>query len=369
MGHCVGGYCPDVQEGRTRIFSLRDAKGMPHVTIEVSPTDLDDENPDYAIHQIKGKGNAKPKKDYIPYVQDFVKSGKWVHVDDLNNSELRKIGNKYLSDEELDALSRQHLGTVINNPARYYNDMKRRDPNEISDADKNFLQAIDQHDGNMPNMPNMTKMAKGGKVSDEPKKTVKAYKLFRADEKQPGKLFPLFVNANKPVEMHKWVNAEVGEQNDQGKVKSKIGALAYRPGWHAGDLPIATHIGEKSKPSLKKPDTRPKNHVWAEVEMPNDVDWQSEANKRGTNKQGKLVPVKAHITDQIPEGGHYRYKTNPNMTGNWLIGGSMKVNKVLSHAEVERINKKAGVSDLPRREPFNKKDFGLKQGGALRVLD
>jgi predicted PurR-regulated permease PerM len=27
-------------------------------------------------------------------------------------------------------------------------------------------------------------------------------------------------------------------------VKSKLGPLAYRPGWHAGDVPIATHIGE-----------------------------------------------------------------------------------------------------------------------------
>ena len=37
MGHCVGGYCPDVIEGKTKIYSLRDAKGEPHVTIEVKP--------------------------------------------------------------------------------------------------------------------------------------------------------------------------------------------------------------------------------------------------------------------------------------------------------------------------------------------
>ena len=315
-----------------------------------------------SIKQIKGKQNAKPKKQYIPFVQDFVKSGKWSDVGDINNAELRQIGQKYLTDDELDSLSKKHFGKVINNPARYYSDMKRRNPDEISDADKNFLQAIDQHDGDTQ------KLAKGGKVK-EPKSTVKAYKLFRADEKQPGKLFPLFVNANKPVEINKWVKAEVGEQNEKGKVKSKIGPLAYRPGWHAGDLPIATHIGSKSKKGLKKPDTRPRNHVWAEVEMPDDVDWQTKANERGINKKGKLIPKHAHITDQVPEGGHYRYKTNPNMTGNWLIGGAMKVNRVLSHNEVERINKKAGVSDLPRIEPFNKKDFGLKQGGALRVLD
>ena len=205
-------------------------------------------------------------------------------------------------------------------------------------------------------------LAKGGSAK-EPKSTVKAYKLFRVHKDHPGKLFPLFVDANTPVEMNKWVDAKEGEMKGN-KVKSKIGDLAYRPGWHAGDLPIATHIGEKSDPSKTAPDRRPSNHAWAEVEMPDDVDWQSEATKRGTNAQGKLVPVKAHITDQIPKGGHYRYKTNPNMTGNWLIGGSMKVNKVLSDAEVERINKKAGMADLPRTEPFAKKTFGFAQGGS-----
>jgi hypothetical protein len=209
-------------------------------------------------------------------------------------------------------------------------------------------------------------LAKGGSAR-EPKNTVKAYKLFRVHKDHPGKLFPLFVDANTPVEMNKWVDAKEGDMKD-GKVKSKIGALAYRPGWHAGDLPMATHIGEKSDPSVTAPDRRPANHAWAEVEMPDDVDWQAEATKRGTNAQGKVIPVKAHITDQIPKGGHYRYKTNPNMTGNWLIGGSMKVNKVLSDAEVARINNKAGMADLPRTEPFAKKTFGFASGGMVNSL-
>jgi hypothetical protein len=37
MGHCVGGYCDEVAERGTKIFSLRDAKGNPHVTIETQP--------------------------------------------------------------------------------------------------------------------------------------------------------------------------------------------------------------------------------------------------------------------------------------------------------------------------------------------
>ena len=145
MGHCVGGYAPDVIEGRSRIFSLRDAKNEPHVTVEVKPKDLamafgklpDEERralstevknkyfngampgardeiwelleqhyadkygmPAPAIHQIKGKSNAKPKKDYIPYVQDFVKSGNWSDVGDAQNAELRKYTDIFNVNEQ-----------------------------------------------------------------------------------------------------------------------------------------------------------------------------------------------------------------------------------------------------------------------------
>ena len=189
----------------------------------------------------------------------------------------------------------------------------------------------------------------GGEVS-APKKTITAYKLFRTHPKKPGQLFPLFVDANTPVPMGKWVAAKAGEPGkNPTKVKSKLGDLAYRPGWHSGDVPVATHIGGKSSPKLTAPDYRPNNHVWAEVEHPADVDWQSVANSRMEyTKSGRPKPATAHITDQVPEGGHYRYKTNPNMTGNWIIGGSMKVNRVLSDDEVKSINDAHGVSDLPR---------------------
>jgi hypothetical protein len=204
--------------------------------------------------------------------------------------------------------------------------------------------------------------ADGGKVGKsskkEPKNTVKAYKLFRVHPKHPGKLFPLFIGKNDPVEMGKWVDAE--------HIPTK--GFAERPGWHAGDLPLATHIGAKSDPeNMTKPDIRPDNQVWTEIEMPNDVDWQSEANRRGTNAKGKVVPVKAHITDQVPHGGHYRYKTNPNMTGNWLIGGAMKVNRVLSDAEVKKINKGSGASDLPRVKKQKMSDYGFAEGGAVHM--
>jgi len=145
----------------------------------------------------------------------------------------------------------------------------------------------------------------------------------------------------------------LGEDATEDKVKSGIGPLAYRPGWHAGDLPIATHIGKGGKP----PVYRPYDHRWSEVEFPDDVDWQSIANERGINKKGKLIAQEAHITDQIPFGGYYRYKTSPNMTGEWLISGDMKLGTHLTDDEVKAINQASGlgVEDLPRfREYLNR---------------
>lgn len=200
-----------------------------------------------------------------------------------------------------------------------------------------------------------------GIIGGEPQKTVSAYKLFR---QKGDDLYPLFVNANKPVPMGEWLEAESGPLIG-GKVKSSLGPLAYRPGWHAGDLPIATHIGGKSQPGLKAPDYRPDNQVWAEVLMPDDVDWQTEALARAQrSKAGNIIPRTAHITDQIPLGGHYRYKTNPNMTGEWLIGGSMKVNRVLPDDEVRAVNEGAGVSDLPRLIELMQRRGGYAGGGS-----
>ena len=146
MGHCVGGYCDDVLSGRSRIFSLRDAKGQPHVTIETSPgrqrtaladiprdaldqitaaakADTDqvagpmgigpddprwmrtyrtnlalkqrewlsaNPQPDEII-QIKGKQNRRPNDEYLPFVQDFVRGGTWGDIGDLENTGLAKL--------------------------------------------------------------------------------------------------------------------------------------------------------------------------------------------------------------------------------------------------------------------------------------
>jgi hypothetical protein len=71
MGHCVGGsgYCNAVAKQNTKIISLRDQKGVPHVTIELQK----DQNGSFSrIAQIKGTGNNSPEK-YFNEVDAFLK--------------------------------------------------------------------------------------------------------------------------------------------------------------------------------------------------------------------------------------------------------------------------------------------------------
>jgi hypothetical protein len=99
--------------------------------------------------------------------------------------------------------------------------------------------------------------------------------------------------------------------------------------------------------------------------MPDDIDWQSIADSRAAMKKDGTPNVKtAHITDELPFGGHYRYKTNPNMQGNWLISGDMKVIRELDKDEVKRLNKAAGVEDLPTLQELEQ-TLGFASGGIV----
>ena len=220
------------------------------------------------------------------------------------------------------------------------------------------------------------------------KNTVKAYKLFTKGE--DGKLYPLFVDADTEVPVGQYMKAVFPEYRfkaengnfyvpsrgtagkkgtgdaikipDQetrdmlieagflpkGSKAKTIKAVAARPGWHAGDTPMAKHIGPEVEIDGKKYKVRGEDQVWAEVEMPADTDWQAIADSRAVMKKDGTPNVKtAHITDELPFGGYYRYKTNPNMEGQWLISGDMKVNRVLDRDEVKRLNAEAGFEDLP----------------------
>jgi SLT domain-containing protein len=70
MGHCVGGsnYCSAVNRGTTKIVSLRDKRGFPHVTIELTANDkgIFDK-----VSQVKGTANNSPEK-YFQQIDEFL---------------------------------------------------------------------------------------------------------------------------------------------------------------------------------------------------------------------------------------------------------------------------------------------------------
>lgn len=70
MGHCVGGYCHQVNNGDSYIYSLRDPKNRPHVTIELNE---DHESKDGAVvRQIQGKEDKEPIPEYRKRVDEWL---------------------------------------------------------------------------------------------------------------------------------------------------------------------------------------------------------------------------------------------------------------------------------------------------------
>ena len=178
MGHCVGQYCDEVGRGDSNIYSLRDRRGEPHVTIETKGGGFDPEEflslnkdlladpwwenrlkqlhsddnqylspqgkiqtlmnemrdsgetfiqpkPMERIVQIKGKQNEAPVAKYLPAVQDFVRSKDWSMVHDLPNSGLLRL-QKYknnLSDDIYNQALEKHGPYVTQDELNHYEDL------------------------------------------------------------------------------------------------------------------------------------------------------------------------------------------------------------------------------------------------------
>jgi len=143
----------------------------------------------------------------------------------------------------------------------------------------------------------------------------------------------------------------------------KVTAVAARPGWHASQKPVATHIGpedlkitpqerikllkaginpeaimrRKGQFSVKR---RAEDHVFAEIEMANDINYQDALMKSG----------KTDINNYVPRGGSYKYQDGQADSDMWVVGGDLKITKVLTREETKRLQNQFGVQDLPYRD-------------------
>ena len=197
------------------------------------------------------------------------------------------------------------------------------------------------------------------RTKEPPKKTGIGYKVFVLKN---GQLYPPMVaNPNgegTPVGV--WLDADaapVAGTSKTGRPQVKAGGkgtqggsgqLAYRPGWHLGEIPYALQFNRKDASGERT--LFPNNFVWAEVEYADDVDYNDEARKEGTNASGKYQHSLAGLK-HVPTDGSYKYRTNPDpRTDPWIITGAMRVNKILSREEVDELVRKAGREPQPMQD-------------------
>lgn len=186
MQHCVGGYCDDVIQGRSRIMSLRDREGQPYATIEIEPgrkltkndlpdsvrdqlADMDvpqaefearvqkylaDQEVPTRIKQIKGPKNEEVDPKYTHYIKDFLNNPpdgvKWGDVNDLHlaGNLFKHENGKFYSPEDAARLATKHFGerTYGNRPDaaedayNYYNRISRYNQDLLTDIDKGFIE-------------------------------------------------------------------------------------------------------------------------------------------------------------------------------------------------------------------------------------
>lgn len=180
----------------------------------------------------------------------------------------------------------------------------------------------------------------------KPKKTGFGYKLF---EMRDGELYPLFIGAENPTPQGVWLEAE--------NLPTK--GFANRPGWHIGaEIPDAPWLKSDNGTAEGFYKSKRSNgqRVWALVEYPMDVDYQEQAN---------LSPTK-DLRDTIPTDGSYLFKEGQR--GTWVVTGAIKINQILTDAEVASILQEKGYDQAAEFEKYRNAIIKRKETIAQKQL-
>ena len=95
MDHCVGSYCERVEEGFSKIYSLRDPQNKPHITMETDDFDR--------VEQIQGKSNSIPKSEYREMMKEWIQSpnNKDIYEYDGDVDPFSKVSVRYGTAEDI----------------------------------------------------------------------------------------------------------------------------------------------------------------------------------------------------------------------------------------------------------------------------
>ena len=152
---------------------------------------------------------------------------------------------------------------------------------------------------------------------------MKTYKLFRVKN---NKLYPLYVEADREMEVGKWLRSGCGEKLSETRVKARGcgGTLALRSGFHSTTIPFTDWIGQKMPDGTL---AQRANTVWCECEVKGD---EIECNERNGFRE-------------IPKGKYYYFRTNSKQKEPWIISDWLRINKILSNEEVAEICRANGI--------------------------
>ena len=162
-------------------------------------------------------------------------------------------------------------------------------------------------------------------------KTNIGYKLF--EQREDGKLFPLFIGKTKETPMNEWVPAEIVMDHK---------GFSHRPGWHIGaTMPSAPWL-MSADGTYKSQRGKTFKRVWCEVEYVADVDYTEVV---------KTLPKKC-FTDRLPDNGFYNFRESGDRL--WVIADRIKINRIVSEKERTEILLSMNYDESNAFEPYRK---------------
>lgn len=162
-------------------------------------------------------------------------------------------------------------------------------------------------------------------------KTKRGWKLF--EQRDDGKLFPLFIGKTKETPMNKWIPAEIINHHP---------SFSHRPGWHIGSaMPSAPWL-MSADGTYKSQRGKKFKRVWCEVEYAADIDYTSTVES---------LPKKC-FTDRLPDGGFYNFRESGDRL--WIIADRIKVIRILDEMERLNILREMNYDENMAFEPYRK---------------
>lgn len=160
-------------------------------------------------------------------------------------------------------------------------------------------------------------------------KTKTGWKLF--EQREDGKLFPLFIGKTKETIMNEWIPAEIIMEHK---------GFSHRPGWHIGAIMPSAPWLMSADGTYKSQRGKKFKRVWCEVEYATDVDYTDEVLK---------LPKKCFM-DRLPDGGFYAFRESGDRL--WIIADRIKVIRIIDEAERIQILKELGYNEEEAFAPY-----------------